>query len=616
MAISGDRPFEGIGFDAEDAIDLEVLDAELTAEPAHVSWSRLEPLSLTTGALDIGLAAPVADPLWLMCRQRQFGELAAEDGGSAIDVEVTVEHAPVDRIRAGRPGDAGGGVRPLDPGTLLEAEIEAEPVAHLPERIRAEAGQQLLRMLREADTASLVDDVLENWAFDAADDALRAVDPQGAARRSLLAGRVPDGAAVAADLIDAGTVGGRAMVTLGRVTISSALRVRVRDAATDWRDWLADYLHQPTTGFAWDPSRLTYSLAASARMSGGEVTIRADEYDSGTIDWYSFDHDPDAVLDADPDRPGSTTTTHRGIPQPARYPGMPADRYWEVEDTEVFFGGVDVAPGDLAALALIDFGVQGGTDWYQVPLELPVGALVRVDAAEVTTTFGESVPIPAAIEEDSSAWTAFELTSHAPDGQFSDVFLHAQTGRGVMIGPPLEEVELIRDEVANLVWAIEHIVQGPTGEPVVRRSVVPAQGLGAAPVDLEDAQLVYRLMGAVADNWHPLVPVVIEKGRGTRRPTLALELRRMVRASATGDAELAPGPLGEFMRGSVDGVDGQRPRIAEESVPREGVRLTRRYEAARTSDGRYIVWIGRGRRVADRYPPSDLTFDITEPPAG
>ena len=613
MAISGDRPFDGIRFGVEDAVDYGALDAELTAEPAHVSWSRLEPLSLTTGALDIGLAAPVADPLWLMCRQRQFGELAAEDGGSAIDVEVVVEHAALDRIGAGLPSDDGSGVAPLDPGTLLEAEIEAEPVVQLPERIRAEAGQQLLRMLRAADAASLVDDVLEIWAFDPADDALRAADPRGAARRSLLAGRVPDGVAVAADLIDAGTVGGRAMLTLGRVTIASALRVRVRDAVSDWRDWLADYLHQPTVGFAWDSSRLAYSFAVSARMSGGEVTLRADEYDSGTIDWYSFDHDPDAVLDADPERPGSTTTVHRGIPQPARYPGMPVDRYWEVEDTEVFFGGVDVAPGDLAALALIDFGVQGGTDWFQIPLELPVGALVRVISAEIRTTFGETVTIPAAIGEDTSAWTAFELASHVPDGPPTDVFLHAQTGRGVMIGPPLEEVELIRDEMANMAWAIEHIVQGPTGEPAVRRSVVRPQGLGAAPVDLEDAQLVYRLMSAVADNWHPLVPVVTEKGRGTRRPTLALELRQMVRASETGDAELAPGTLGELMRAPAD---DERLRIAEESVPREGVRLTRRYEAARTSDGRYIIWIGRGRRVADRYPPSDLEFDFTEPPAG
>lgn len=613
MAISGDRRFDKIRFDVEDAVDHPALDAELTAEPAHLSWSRLEPLSLTTGALDVGLAAPVADPLWLLCRQRQFGELAAEDGGSAIGVDVTVEHAAVDRFRPGRSSD--GGVRTLGPEMLLEAETEAEPVQQLPERIRAEAGHQLLRMLRAHDAGSVVDDVRRTWAFELADDALRAADPRGAARRSLLAGRVPDADAVAADLIDAGTVGGRAMVTLGRITIPPTMRTRVRDAVTDWRDWFAGYLHQPDAGSSWDAGRLAYSFAVSARLRGGEVTLRADEYDSGTIDWYSFDHDPDAVLDTDPNRPSSAIVVRSGIPQPARYPGMPADRYWEVEDTEVFLGGVDVAPGDLAALALIDYAARGGTDWFQVPLELPVSALVRVEAADVTTTFGETIRIPAAIRQGGSGWTAFELAGPDPDGPFNDVFLHAQSGRGVLVGPPLEEVELIRDEMANLVWAIEHTVQGPTGEPVAQRVAVPPQGLGAAPVDLEDAQLVYRLMSAVAGNWHPLVPVVAENGRGALRPTLALELREMVQASATGGAQLRPGPLGELLRGSADRAGGARLRIAEESVPREGARLARHYEAARTSDGHCIVWIGRNRRVAHRHPPSELTFDITERPA-
>ena len=35
----------------------------------------------------------------------------------------------------------------------------------------------------------------------------------------------------------------------------------------------------------------------------------------------------------------------------------------------------------------------------------------------------------------------------------------------VAVGPPLEEVLLIRDENANLVWGIEHTIRMPTGEP-------------------------------------------------------------------------------------------------------------------------------------------------------
>jgi hypothetical protein len=47
----------------------------------------------------------------------------------------------------------------------------------------------------------------------------------------------------------------------------------------------------------------------------------------------------------------------------------------------------------------------------------------------------------------------------------------------------------------------------------------------------------------------------------------------------------------------------------------EGVRVSRRYQAARTSDGRCLVWIGRDRRVAQRFPPSALRFDVSDPPS-
>lgn len=376
MAISGDRRFDKIRFEPETA-NHAVLDATLASGPAHVAWTRLEPLSLTTGAVEVGLSAPVADPLWLLCRQRQFGEFAAEDGGSLIGVETTIEHARIDRFRAGgsaEPGEAR--TRPVAEAALLEAEVEAEPVAALPERLRAEGGQQLLRVLRAAGAAALVDDVRSTWAFAPPSDDDRTTDPKGAARRAVIAGRVPDAAAVVADLISAGALRGRTMLTLGRVAIPQPLRTRVRNAVTDWRDWLDAYLFTPGES-SWDGSRLAYSFAASANMSEGEVTLQADEYDSGTIDWYSFDHDPDTSLDPSPDRNPPTTFVQQGIPQPARYPGMPADRYWEIEDTKVFLGGLDVAPGDLAALALIDYAIQGGTDWFHVPLELPVGSTLR-----------------------------------------------------------------------------------------------------------------------------------------------------------------------------------------------------------------------------------------------
>jgi hypothetical protein len=43
-------------------------------------WSRLEPRSRSKNFAE-GLAARVADPLWLLARQWQFGEFAGADAG-------------------------------------------------------------------------------------------------------------------------------------------------------------------------------------------------------------------------------------------------------------------------------------------------------------------------------------------------------------------------------------------------------------------------------------------------------------------------------------------------------------------------------------------------------
>ena len=77
------------------------LDVELVKLPSVVTWSRLEPLALTPD-LTPGLQALLGDPLWLLGRQWQFGELRGEDGGTPISAVVEVEQAPLSRLRRRR----------------------------------------------------------------------------------------------------------------------------------------------------------------------------------------------------------------------------------------------------------------------------------------------------------------------------------------------------------------------------------------------------------------------------------------------------------------------------------------------------------------------------------
>ena len=143
------------------------LDLELITMPSIVTWSRLEPMSLSADLLP-GLQALSADPLWMIGRQWQFGELRGEDGGTPIATLLDVEHAPLSRLFPGTPhghDDADGAVDIVDEALPLEARVEAEGVEVPAERVRAAAGMQLLRMLSAAGLDSARPSVLAAWRF-------------------------------------------------------------------------------------------------------------------------------------------------------------------------------------------------------------------------------------------------------------------------------------------------------------------------------------------------------------------------------------------------------------------------------------------------------------------
>lgn len=86
-------------------------------------WTRLEPVLLDP-TLGSGLRAEIADPLWLIARQWQFGELAAEDAGSPAWVQVSATISQLTRYLP-KPPDGTSGQR-LGTSVPLETLIDAE----------------------------------------------------------------------------------------------------------------------------------------------------------------------------------------------------------------------------------------------------------------------------------------------------------------------------------------------------------------------------------------------------------------------------------------------------------------------------------------------------------
>src|SRR5438093_1380392 len=123
--------------------------------PSITIWHRLEPRpqesdlprgpkKLVPDPLLRGLQARVRDPLWLLARQWQVGELAADDAGSPITATIAVESIPLESYRPLLVGPATG----LNPKRPLEAQVERETVV-LGLRGAVQLGLHFEALLRE-----------------------------------------------------------------------------------------------------------------------------------------------------------------------------------------------------------------------------------------------------------------------------------------------------------------------------------------------------------------------------------------------------------------------------------------------------------------------------------
>lgn len=561
----------------------------MTMAGEQMSWSRLEPRARDS-SLAPGLEARVHDALWLLARQWQFGELSAgSDLGTAVLAEVVIEVAPLARFRPGRPDD-GAATEPYDPAAApLEARVEAEdPLSEPTARLRARAGLQFERLLVAHGVGSYAAAYRAAYALAGPDEP---GDAPAARFLAVVGGRVLDGKRLYDDMSAAlRPTGGASPALPPEPVVEAADADAVGRAAESWLEWY-DELYVRPTGTAWVGDRMEYVFGLAAPSADGEgIALEVDEHTDGRLDWYGFSAGggsgpTDGAVQVDD--PATM------IPTPVTYPGMPAQRLWEFEDANVSFGDVEAQPEDLGRLLLTQFALIYGGDWLLVPIEVPAGSLVRVHSLVVSDTFGQRVRIaPAtAIERAEGDWRMFTLSPGADGLLVAPVLVSALRGRD------LEEVLLLRDETANLAWAVERTVEGAHGLPVDRAQAEYARRPGTPPPAADGDVFTYRLMTDVPEHWLPLLPRRAQPGD----PATTLELGSLPRVLPDGSATTTA-PLGRVL---------QPPGLTlrEEEVPREGARVTRGYRMARWVDGTTFLWLSRRKQVGRGEGSSSLRFD-------
>ncbi len=590
----------------------EKLDLVLTGktrQPTTVFWNRLEGRPRRDD-FSRALRAELRDPLWLLTRQWQTGEFIGEDAGSPVTAKIAWRTDQVTQIK-----DPAGIIADYDGSLPLEAVVEARPLdlvrngrAHNAQ-LRAQFGRRWEKMLRSAGLDAHIPLYRSTYRFEAPDPDLKSQFELTAAAANwqmldALAGRITDGGALYLFVKD----GGKASDGLG---LAGAAADQVDLLGDQFVAWAGRTFYQSDDGLEnWIPGHLEYGLSLNAPQGTAEASLFAGEYHGGRLDWYHF-YATDESMTALPAEPLLQVTSF--MPTPVQFEGMPNTRHWSFEEGLVNFGDIKPDTTDIAKLLLIEFSLVFANDWFLLPIELPVGSLTRIEGLAVTNVFGERTWIEPAVDPAGPvhSWQMYRLSDKGRrDGR---LFLPATTPTGLE-SEIVEAVDLIRDEVSNMVWAIEQTVQLADGTSRRGREVAlelrarfQAAVSPAVPPPANDAKVRYTLMTSVPENWIPFIPV----GVPDSNREVQLQRASMPRL-LEGTRGLIPDKVKSvtaFIREGLDRPVPEKYLLAEEEVVRAGTRLESRWQRCRWLGGKVVTWLGYRRRTGRGEGSGGLAFD-------
>lgn len=569
----------------------------LYREPAITAYNRLEARPRVHD-FTRSLRAEVRDPLWFLTRQWQLGELTAEDAGSPIDVRLVTRKLSVDRVKLGT-----GSAKPYDDTIPLEAAVEREqvPFTHA---LRVQAGQYFLRLHSPALRSKYLPRYRTGFPLvqDMEDELRGQVDALNfylATRR-----RAFDGVQVL-EAIDGGTF-------FTDVPIDPADRPAMQNIMDAFSGWLERQYLQPSSDApaVWDSSALSYPVQIAAPAGGDDqVTLNAGRYPGGRLDWHSFEVDAGAspldVTDPGYIAPSPMQETISFLPVAASFKGMPNPRFWEMEERQLNFGALDAQTTDHLLLVFAELGLIYGNDWFVVPYKLPVNTLCRVESLIVTDVFGERQLICAADEGEGDEWQRWSLfnLSNRNDLEGHDRrFFLPSTVTSIQESDALERVQFARDEMANMVWAVEEVIPDATGRGINGHDAVDKTAALLPEISESSASIRYVLGTSVPENWIPFVPV--------QRPGSSQDITYQRAAMP----EMGVPPRDVIRAKGIILNEPELPwYVNEEEIPFAGTSVKRSYQRVRWYDGRTYVWIGRQRKTGRGVGSSNLRFDQIMP---
>jgi hypothetical protein len=596
----------------------------------------------------------------MLTKQWQMGEFIGDDAASPMLARVCIDTFSIDRLqRAEAPMEA------LDPTQPLEAQVECRPVPvradtqYLSLDLRMAVGRRWMKLLaREFSAGRLASDYrakyIDAYPVPVPDPTQESHSAVCAHLEAFQQGRAA-GARVMDGLSFMEYIAGAGHGAFDGVRATVADEPKLAALADNLKAWYASLILQPSESEqnSWLPSRLEYQFGCEASAEESATVMRGEGYASGNLDWYALERRATNVPPREPPKPVRSVFTF--VPASILFEGIPNTRWWALEDRRTNFGEVRPDTTDVGKLLFMEFALVYANDWFVLPYTLDVGTVAEAKGIALTNVFGERVWIEPVRQQPAASWeqwSLFSLTSEPgarrpPPAQL--VLL--PTAPKVQESAPLEEIALIRDEMANMVWGIERRIPLPSGatkpgveagrelfrflqQPLREEAdrlearkgeleAIPEADRTQSEVDeLADvaarlaqirppdpqAPIRYQAMTSVPENWIPFISVRVN-GSPRQTQLQRAALPRILEGSPTAQPPKKIRPRTSLLREGLPGTYF----VFEEEVPRAGAVVSHSYQRTRWTSGTVFTWLGARKQTGRGEGSSGLAFDQPKP---
>ena len=607
------------------------------------SWIRLEPDSYSSDCVK-GVQASLHDPQWLLSRQWVLGEFEGEDASSIIYAKIDESHESINKIRIGDQNIIYDQEYPLEvyvertnleianidePGTLI---LDLEKRMKLGLYFKKQFYLKIKTLLNEDDLNNLHNFLASSRGFNftLSTDQEKFEPEITSDFISVLKDRIIDIYQLFdkpnfIDLVEDKLKAFFEVPTLNsnQILIRDAIKSAYENLIIWWRGsgTSKPFFEKPDPETStWDPKKLEYDFTIQFGKDDACLLCDAKGYREDCLSWYSFvvgESHQDFELSETTEDPIVIAAKHLKIP------GQPEKRFFNFEDGKVNFAEIKPKITDLATLLLIQFSFVQSADWYMIPFPMKIGSISKIQKFTVIDTFGDEKEVKLAgytsyekeildneLEWDS--WNAFMLSKAYLDNnrRNTQYFFLPPVISDYDLGVPHEEIKFLRDETANLTWAIEKKYRTLYGETIngydhyfyhLNRLLKQTEDESAELI--LNGALKYTFMTSIPWNWIPFIPVhASELVPGHEKDYKQIVYRR---------AALLNPLLGTPIKPNSRLLNEVQIRyyVDESIIPRTGIIYTEQFQRTAWFTGREFLWLGRKKRVGTGEGSSGLRFD-------